>query len=65
MLQRRKITLQDFIESLDPEGASGQKCPHPLDCEVIPAPDAMAPAQNPEANLSSSVGDDANVSFQL
>ena len=61
---KKKINLAELHRNIRSRGSkkSGRKRPHPSDCEVIPAPDAMGPAQNPEANLSSSIGDNANVS---
>lgn len=61
---KKRINLAELHRNIRSRGSkkSGRKRPHPLDCEVIPAPDEMAPTQGPEANSSSYVGDDVNVS---
>ena len=49
MTQRKKLISHNFTEIGSKK--SGRKRPHPLDCEVIPAPDAMVPTKVPDANL--------------
>ena len=60
---KKKINLTQLHRNSRSRGSkkSGRKHPHPLDCEVIPAPDAMVPAQDPVANSSTSIGDNASV----
>ena len=60
---KKKINLTQLHRNSRSRGSkkSGRKHPHPLDCEVIPAPDAMVPAQDPVANSSASIGDNASV----
>ena len=60
---KKKINLTQLHRNSRSRGSkkSGRIHPHPLDCEVIPAPDAMVPAQDPVANSSVSIGDNASV----
>ena len=50
---KKKIDLTQLHRNSRSRGSkeSGRKRPHPLDCEVIPAPDAMVPTKVPDANL--------------
>ena len=60
---KKKINLAQLHRNSRSRGSkkSGRKRPHPLDYDVIPAPDAMASAQAPIANSSPSISDNIDV----